>query len=50
MCKWSVDPVAKVTLSNSGKFCRSFGPESPSSTSFGVTPFGARSMPRPPLE
>ena len=32
-----------------GKFCRLFAPVSMSPTSFGVTPAGARSMPRPLL-
>src|SRR5437660_10793518 len=33
-----------------GKFCRLFGPISPSQLSFGVIPNGLRSIPRPPLE
>ncbi len=38
-----------VALVRTGKFCRLFGPVSPSPTSFGVTPSPFRSIPWPPL-
>src|SRR5260370_28260986 len=39
--------VAEVST---GKFCSLLGPVSASQASFGVTPAGARSIPRAPLE
>jgi hypothetical protein len=47
-------PITRVvaprpTAESTGKFCRLLGPVSASPGSLGVTPSGARSMPRPPL-
>ena len=48
---WMVVPLSELVAElGTGKFCKSFGPESASPGSFGVTPSGPRSIPRPPLE
>src|ERR1700752_979171 len=44
---WMLTPPPDAPLADvkTGKFCRLFAPVSPSFTSFGVTPAGARSIP-----
>ena len=42
-------PSSDIALETTGKFRRPFGPESPSPTSFAVTPSEPRSIPSPPF-